>query len=401
MKTIAVTIAVLIATLVCYAAWADFPDECEPHERESDHRQALCKWNRGELTIKSMEFHAYPVYPNCRIRFRFYLPDGALPPIEDMSFSVYLHTGNDRDSWQNANIGSGGRFYTLNFQQGAVRGEGYIDTPLYFLDSAGYYGSIVHMNAASVPGVDGDAYAKDSVFAKARLDVGVPSRGPQGGRYELSAETDVPDSLNAREVTIGACLDSLVQIHEDKLHAEAEAARKHAELEAARLAAEAAKLEEEQAIREAQTQASINAAKLKAANESKQRVLEAERIKTQTLITKIENEKAVADILFEITRIRLRGTEERAALTNEWLEERARETEAFSQEITSIEESIQSYNEFNRAFLDSIQRYQADIETRVAEAERQLQELIDEATALNDAATDDLVPTPTPAPADN
>ena len=99
-------------------------------------------------------------------------------------------------------------------------------------------------------------------------------------------------------------------------------------MEAARLAAEAAKLEEEQAIREAETQARINEANLEAANESKRRVLEAERIKTQTLITKIENEKAVADILFEITRIRLRGTEERAALTNEWLEERARETEA-------------------------------------------------------------------------
>ena len=63
MKTIAVTIAVLIATLACYVAWADFPDECEPHERESDHRQALCKWNRGELTIESMEFQAYPRLP--------------------------------------------------------------------------------------------------------------------------------------------------------------------------------------------------------------------------------------------------------------------------------------------------------------------------------------------------
>lgn len=401
MKTIAVTIAVLVATLVCYAAWADFPDECEPHERESDHRQALCKWNRGELTIESMEFQAYPVYPNCRIRFRFHLPDGALPPSEDMSVSVSLHTGNDRDSWQSANIGFGGTFRRLSFQQGVVRGEGYIDTPLYFLLDSGYYSSVVHMNAASVPRVDGDAYERDSAFTKARLDVTVPSRGPQGGSYELSAETDVPDSLNAREVTIGACLDNLVQIHEDKLHAEAEAARKHAELEAARLAAEAAKLEEEQAIREAETQARINEAKLEAANESKRRVLEAERIKTQTLITKIENEKAIADILFEITRIRLRGTEERAALTNEWLEERARETEAFSQEIVSIEESIQSYNEFNRAFLDSIQRYQADIETRVAEAERQLQELIDEATALNDAATGEQALTPTPVPAGN
>ena len=81
MKTIAVTVAVLVATLVCYAAWADFPDECEPHERESEHQEALCKWNRGELTIESMEFQAYPVYPNCRIRFRFHLP-GRSPSTE-------------------------------------------------------------------------------------------------------------------------------------------------------------------------------------------------------------------------------------------------------------------------------------------------------------------------------
>ena len=303
MKTIAVTIAVLIATLACYVAWADFPDECEPHERESDHRQALCKWNRGELTIESMEFQAYPVYPNCRIRFRFHLPDGALPPNEDMLFTVYLHTGNDRDAWQSANLNWGGLHYTLSFRAGVVKGEGYIDTPLSFLPNSGYYGPVVHMNAASVPEIYGDAYERDSAFTKARLDVRVPSRGPQGGSYDLSAETDVPHSLNAREVTIGSCLDSLQQIHEDKLHAEAEAARQHAELEAARLAAEAAKLEEEQAIREAETQARINTAKLEVANESKQRVLEAERIKTQTLITKIENEKALADILFEITRI--------------------------------------------------------------------------------------------------
>ena len=389
MKTIAVTVAVLVATLVCYAAWADFPDECEPHERESEHQEALCKWNRGELTIESMEFQAYPVYPNCRIRFRFHLPDGALPPSKDMSASVYLHTGNDGDQWYGKD----------RFQRGTVSNEKYIDIPLSFSGYLGRESHSVHMNAASVPRVY--YFSRESVFTKARLDVSVPSRGPQGGSYDLSAETDVPDSLNAREVTIGACLDSLVQIHEDKLHAEAEAARKHAELEAARLAAEAAKLEEEQAIRESETQARINEAKLEAANESKRRVLEAERIKTQTLITKIENEKAVADILFEITRIRLRGTEERAALTNEWLEERARETEAFSQEIVSIEESIQSYNEFNRAFLDSIQRYQADIETRVAEAERQLQELVDEATALNDAATGEQALTPTPVPAGN
>ena len=396
MKTIAVTIAVLIATLACYVAWADFPDECEPHERESDHRQALCKWNRGELTIESMEFQAYPVYPNCRIRFRFHLPDGALPPIEGMSASVSLHTGNDEDRWRVVDVLWATERH--RFQRGMVSNEKYIDIPLSFL-VAGFASPSVPMNAASVPRVY--SINQDRVFTKARLDVFVPSRGPQGGNYKLSAETDVPDSLNARDVTIGACLDSLQQIHEDKLHAEAEATRQHAELEAARLAAEAAKLEEEQAIREAETQARINEAKLEAANESKRRVLEAERITTQTLITKIENEKAVAGILFEITRIRLRGTEERAALTNEWLEERARETEAFSQEIVSIEESIQSYNEFNRAFLDSIQRYQADIETRVAEAERQLQEFIDEATALNDAATGDPVPTPTPAPADN
>ena len=237
MKTIAVTIAVLVATLACYVAWADFPDECEPHERESDHRQALCKWNRGELTIESMEFQAYPVYPNCRIRFRFHLPDGALPPVEGMSASVSLHTGNDEDRWQDVLVSWATRQH--RFQRGMVSNEKYIDIPLSFYAS-GDDSPSVHMNAASVPRVY--SINQDRVFTKARLDVRVPARGPQGGSYELTAETDVPDSLNAREVTIGSCLDSLVQIHEDKLHAEAEAARKHAVLEAARLAAEAAKL---------------------------------------------------------------------------------------------------------------------------------------------------------------
>ena len=268
-----------------------------------------------------------------------------------------------------------------------ILGDGYIDTPLEFHVS--YKTDAIHMSIAAIPDVypsDSvvDTYRAGRVFKRARLDITVPSRGQQGGEYVLSAEVDVADSLNNRKAVIGACLDRLQQIHQDKLHAEAEAAREVEEKETARLAEEAARLEEEQAIREAQTQARIDEVKLAAANESKKRVIEAERIKTETLITKIETERAVADILFEVTRIRLRGTEERAALTNEWLEERVRETEEFSKEIVEIEESIQRYNKFNRAFLDSIQRYQADIDARVAKAEQQLQALIDEAIALNE-----------------
>ncbi len=395
MKAVMGITAGLIAALVAFVAWAEFPDECDPLERESDHRLALCKWNRGEFNVNSMEFQAYPVYPNCRIRLRFYLEDGALPPVDGLSVGVKLHTGDDSwdagadsNGWYRANIKAKERSGTLPLKEGyATLGEGYIDTPLAF--HVDYIPSAIHMNIGPIPDVypsDSvlDTYRTGRVFAKARLDITVPSRGQQGGDYVLSAEVDAPDSLNNRETVIGACLDSLQQIHQDKLHAEAEAARELAEKEQARLAEEAAKLEEEQAIREAETQARIDAAKLAAAVESKKRVIEAERIKTQTLITKIETERAVADILFEITRVRLRGTEERAAITNEWLEERAREIEEFSKEIVEIEESIQRYNEFNRAFLDSIQRYQADIDERVAKAEQQLQALIDEVIALNE-----------------
>lgn len=395
MKILIGVTAGLIAALVAFVAWAEFPDECESLERESDHRLALCKWNRGEFNVDSMDFQAYTDYPNCRIRLRFYLADGALPPVDGLWVGVKLHTGDDSwdagaDSygWYNAYIHAKERSGRLPLKEGyGILGDGYIDTPLEFHVS--YKTDAIHMSIAAIPDVypsDSvvDTYRAGRVFKRARLDITVPSRGQQGGEYVLSAEVDVADSLNNRKAVIGACLDRLQQIHQDKLHAEAEAAREVEEKETARLAEEAARLEEEQAIREAQTQARIDEVKLAAANESKKRVIEAERIKTETLITKIETERAVADILFEVTRIRLRGTEERAALTNEWLEERVRETEEFSKEIVEIEESIQRYNKFNRAFLDSIQRYQADIDARVAKAEQQLQALIDEAIALNE-----------------
>ena len=385
MKVVIGITAGLIAALVAFVAWAEFPDECEPSERESDHRLALCKWN-SDVTVDHIEFQAYTDYPYCRLRLRVHgIGDDELPP---SGVKVGLNTGDSGANWEfmefyEPNYGSG----TGGLVEEPVVGDGYLDL---YPQPFGWDENRIHMDVSEIQPVRILAHWSNNPhfvesYKLMRADFRIEPRNQYGEVYSIHSNiVPLPDTLVNWDPVIAGCIDKLHQIKADREHAAAEAARERQEIEEAKTAAAAAKLEEEQAIREAQTQARIDEAKLAAAVESKKRVIEAERIKTQTLITKIETERAVADILFEITRVRLRGTEERAALTNEWLEERARETEEFSKEIVEIEESIQRYNEFNRAFLDSIQRYQDDIDARVAMAEQQLQALIDEAIALSE-----------------
>ena len=173
---------------------------------------------------------------------------------------------------------------------------------------------------------------------------------------------------------IYGCIDLLLQEKKDREHATKVREQEVAALEEARLQAEAAKLEEEQAKREAEAQARIDAERLKAVQEAAIRTAETEKIKTQALLDRTEQEKLIADVLFEITRIRLRGAEERAKLTNEWLTDRNRKTATFAQETANDAARIQQYVDFNKALLDSIARYQSEIDNRLAQTERSVAE---------------------------
>ena len=173
-----------------------------------------------------------------------------------------------------------------------------------------------------------------------------------------------PDTTNTVEL-VNACLALVQQQKEDEEHA-AELARQEA-ADAARIAAErdAAAKEEEQAQREAESQARIAEQQLDAANERRLAIARAEEIKTQTLIDEIALQEVLTAILNDIVRIRLAGQEDRARITNEYLD-RARSASAdFDLETSEIESRIQAYIDFNAALLVEIAEYQLSIQNRL------------------------------------
>ena len=122
---------------------------------------------------------------------------------------------------------------------------------------------------------------------------------------------------------------------------------------------------EQQAQRDAESQARIAAQELAAAQESKRRIAATELLKTQTLETQIQHEEVIASILREIVRIRLAGQEDRARITNEYLTRAEATAASFEEETVETETRIQAYLDFNAALLTRLEEYQADIGARL------------------------------------
>ena len=92
---------------------------------------------------------------------------------------------------------------------------------------------------------------------------------------------------------------------------------------------------------EAQEQAEAAQQELQAYQEQQRIAAETEVIRTQALQAQLLHEEAVAEILREITRIRLAGQSDRARLTNEWLIRMEADAAEFAEEVAEIEATIQ------------------------------------------------------------
>ncbi len=216
------------------------------------------------------------------------------------------------------------------------------------------------------------------------------------GSYNLhSSFTFLPSELNARVDLIYGCLETLRQIKADKEHAAEIAKQEQAQREANRVAMEAAKLEEEQAKREAESQARVNAEKLAAAKASLVRVAEVERIKTQALVDDLATKVLIAEQLELIIKTRLMGTEERAKITNDWLKGRDRAAADFDEQAAAIEARSAEYDEFNKALLSSIEAHRTRVNERLENARRIEAEQIAELERLQKEAIEAVLPTPT------
>ena len=118
-----------------------------------------------------------------------------------------------------------------------------------------------------------------------------------------------------------------------------------------------------------------------------------ELLKTQTLTEQLVHDEELAGILRDIIRIRLSAQEDRARITNEYLD-RARNASAdFEVETSEIESRIQEYLDFNALLLNEISEYQSNVRDRLDRLRTDVAERQSEINRLEAEAREIAVPT--------
>ena len=387
----------LLAVTETETVKAEFPEQCKDEDRENpSNRNSPCKFV-GELALERVEWVVYLEYPRCYEKLRLHLTGHqVLLSIPDRD--VRLEWRNKDDRWTSS---PNSEPYHGYFFGGNT--ETYIDYTARrhwnrdilvgdrkYHDRV-YWDMVDYTRDIYVPG-----YWNQDIDTELRLRVSF--RNPTTGYWyerESNWVPNAPEFVGGTEL-IYSCIDRLHQEKADREHAIKTKEQEVAGLVATRVQTEAARREEEQARREAESQARIDTERLKVAQQSAIRVAEAEKIKTQALLNTIEQEKVIADILFQITRIRLQGAEERARLTNEWLTDRDQRMAAFAQETADTAARIQQYIDFNKALLDSITRYQHEIDDRLAQTQRSVAEQQDAIEQMLQDARRSALDTPQP-----
>ena len=339
------------------------PTECADKDRQvSGNRSTPCKYVLPPLD--KVEHKVYMYYPSCREALVFRMP--GMKPLPDGFNTVWADIqrfrGNSKDR-------DGRSIMSILPEDLTVQ-----------IDAIGYFGYGWGLGDT----VYGSAFPKprtDRPYVRIRLI--------NGEKWSNAAL--YPDTTNTVEL-VNACLALVAQEKANREHA-AEVERQEA-VDAARIAAErdAAAKEEEQAQREAESQARIAEQELAAANERRLAIARAEEIRTQTLIDEIALQEVLTAILNDIVRIRLAGQEDRARITNEYLD-RARSASAdFDLETSEIESRIQAYIDFNAALLVEIAEYQLSIQNRLEGLRASIEEQQAEIDRLESEAREIAVP---------
>ena len=342
------------------------PTECEDKDRESPgNRLTPCKYVIPVL--EKIEYEVRMAYPKCWELLIYRMP-GMKPLPDDFPYSrliTYVRILPNQTYLNN---------YRSQYE--LPREKVYFAEDMMVLTGSSWgSGSIVQKNASG--GLRTDyPYQRISLFGR---------EGP------WSTAALYPDTTNRVELA-NACL-ALVEQEKASLEHADELARQEA-AEAARIKAErdAAAKEEEQARLSAESQARIAEQQLAAANERRLAIARAEEIKTQTLIDEIALQEVLTAILNDIVRIRLAGQEDRARITNEYLD-RARSASAdFDLETSEIESRIQAYIDFNAALLVEIAEYQLSIQNRLEGLRASIEEQQAEIDRLESEAREIAVP---------
>ena len=347
MRYVIVALVALLATFSLYsadlAAW-DPPEECADEDRENpNNRLSPCR--RVMPEVSHVEHRVRMEYPVCIEEMVFHMPGSVAPEGRFNEISVATPRGA-LDYWRRGTIHDG---YTT------------------------FAGNKWHLTS-SVTGGSGFGNPSPSITEirlKAAYHVDGTHLGQTSKIYSGWLARPRTDALSE---LIYACLALVQQEQADQEHA---AAVEQAETAAAaRVAAErdASEKAEQQAQRDADSQARIAAQELAAAQESKRRAAATELVKTQTLSTQIQHEEVIAGILQDIVRIRLAGQEDRARITNEYLTRAEAAATAFAGETAETEARIQAFLDFNAALLTRLEEYQADIGARLARVQASIEE---------------------------
>ena len=283
------------------------PTECADEDRQvSGNRSTPCKYALPPLT--EAEHKVYMYYPSCWEALVFRMP--GMKPLPEVG-------GNIQRFQSSSSYHDGRRIMSILPEKLSVR-----------TDAIGYWGYSWGLGH-TVYGSDFPEPWTDHPYVRIRIS-----------DSQWSNAVLYPDTTNTVEL-VNSCLALVAQEKANREHA-AEVERQEA-AEAARIEAErdAAAKEEQQAQREAEAQARIAEQQLAAANDRRLAIARAEVIKTQTLIDEIATQEVITAILNDIVRIRLAGQDDRARITNEYLN-RARDASAdFEVETSEIESRVQ------------------------------------------------------------
>ena len=330
------------------------PEECADEDRQiPGNRRSPCQYIIPEL--KSVEYRVEMNYPDCVGILLFNMPGiKPFPPeFYGSGFkiaNVTLNSDNDRY-----------RIWAIND----------------YIVKAGYRIGLldkVPSNSNSLPSPN-------------TIDITLLSYSSVWGNVTTNTVPFAWDSYNISEM-FNTCLLLVEQEEADRKHS-AKIERQKEE-QAAQIAADADAIakEQEQAIREAESQAELARLQLAAVQAEKLAVGRIEALRTETLTNELKHKEVIAGIVNEIVRVRLGGQEDRARLTNEHLT-LIRATQAdFDEETTEIETRIQEYLDFNDELLISIGEYQVELQTRLDSLEQALQDQLDALDKVEQTARD-------------
>lgn len=315
---------------------AQASSHCDPKDREVPGNEVSPCKRPNPTTVTHVSYEVYPEYPICRERIRFHGVGAAdLPPESKTSFVTYV--------WDDPVLQR--NFYTRSSRERLIV-DGRLNTNVNF----GLI-SVLHTNRSKFK------YGPDHVdiLSNAAWRIG-----------ELPELTNLYTTATAKVLLAVLVKPSVAGANAYLVWTNPVPAAPEMTSQLALVDACLAELElHQERLRVLQIQ-------------------QEEQIRTQALVARLETLSQLAVPLKEQIELRLRGAEERARITSEWLAEQE-VVEAELEELTAtLSQQVEEYNAISRAFLESLANYQSNVAARLRTAQAQEDAIQDEIDALRE-----------------